>query len=62
MATPLDSELQVAGLPELTGKLQYPGERRLAELASIDGPSLRRALAEREQQLEQMIEKLRERS
>lgn len=59
---PIDSELQVDGLPDLTGRLDYAGRRRTEDLACIDGQSLRWALAEREQQLAQMIDKLRERS
>jgi hypothetical protein len=58
----VDPELQVEGLPALTGKLEYAGRRRMEDLAVIDGQSLRCALAEREQQLAQMLAKLRDRS
>jgi hypothetical protein len=58
----VDPELQVEGLPDLTGKLDHAGRLRSEELAVIDGQSLRYALAEREQQLAQMIAKLQDRS
>jgi hypothetical protein len=47
---------------ELTGKLDAAGRGRSEELSAIDGQSLRYALAEREQQLAQMIAKLQDRS
>lgn len=59
---PIDSELQVEGLPPLTGKLDYIGRHRTEELAGIDGGSLRWALAEREQQLMGLLKKQRDRS
>lgn len=58
----VDPELQVAGLPDITGKLNWAGLTRREELAGIDGESLRFALVEREQQLAQMIAKLQDRS
>lgn len=58
----VDPELQVKGLPDLTGKLDYAGRRRAEDLGCIDGPTLRWTLAEREQQLANLLEKLRERS
>jgi hypothetical protein len=58
----VDPDLQVEGLPDLTGKLDAAGRGRSEELSAIDGQSLRYALAEREQQLAQMIAKLQDRS
>lgn len=62
MGNEVDPELQVSGLPDLTGKLNYTGRRRAEDLAPIDGQTLRYTLAEREQQLCTLMEKLRERS
>lgn len=62
----MDRSLNVPGLPELTGRLNLEGRARVQELErianKIHDEDLLFALAEREQQLAVLMEKLRERS
>jgi hypothetical protein len=53
---------RVEGLPMLTGKLSLEGRRRAMKIEELEAERLAFALVEREEQLAQVMDKLRERS